>query len=85
MSDKGFICFGECTAKCVHLSSQDKECTSSYWGNTKTCTPWTVANSQGTPTKIKKWCCGQSKNVSETNETIRHLKKFRIISNKIPV
>ena len=54
MADKGLSLFDEYAAKCAHLSPQDEECTSSSWGNSKTYTPGTIANSQRTPIEINK-------------------------------
>ena len=54
MSDKGLNRFDECAAECVHLCTQEEQCTSSSWGDNKMYTPGTIANSQRTPTKINK-------------------------------
>ena len=35
MIDKGFNLFDECAARCVHLSPQEEECTSSSGGDSK--------------------------------------------------
>ena len=51
--------------------------------------PGSIANSQTerVPTKINKngAVAGVHKNFSETRDTIRHLKTFRVISNEMPV
>ena len=53
ISDEGLNLFDKCTTACVHMCPQKEECTSSYWGDNKMCTPDTIANSQRAPTKIK--------------------------------
>ena len=67
--------FGECAARCVHLSLQEEECTSSSWGDSKMYTSASIANSQrmltemnenGTIAKISIWV--------ESN-TVKHLKE----------
>ena len=45
MTDKGFSLFEKCVARWVHLFPQEKECTSSSWGNSKMCISGTIANS----------------------------------------
>ena len=51
--------------------------------------PCSIANSQTVrvPTKINKYgaVAGVYKNFSETRDTIRHLKTFRVISNEMSV
>ena len=56
MLDKALNLFDDYAAECVHLCSQEEECTSSSWGHSKMYTPGTVANSQTdrAPTKITK-------------------------------
>ena len=46
MADKGLNIFDECAADCVHLCPQEKECTSSFWGDSEMYTPGTITNSQ---------------------------------------
>ena len=46
VADKGLNLFHECAAECVHLSSQEEECTSSSWGDSKMYRLGTIANSQ---------------------------------------
>ena len=57
-------------------------------GHRKIFTPDTIANSQTqrVPTKVNKngAVAKVYKNFSETRDTIRHLKTFRVISNEIP-
>ena len=50
-------------------------------------TPGTIANSQTqrVPTEINKNGAKVCENFSETRDTIRHLKTFRVISNEMPV
>ena len=86
VADKGLNLFDECTAECVYLYPQEEQCTSSFWGDSKKCTPSKFTDRQRTPTKIfKKWCCCQIKNLSGTRDTIRYLKTFRVISNEMLV
>ena len=54
MADKGWNVFDECAAECVHLCPQEEEWTSSYWEDSKMCTPGTISNSHRMPTKINK-------------------------------
>ena len=51
MAEKGSNFFDDCFTECVNLCPQEEECTSSFWGDSKTYTPGTTANSQRTPTK----------------------------------
>ena len=46
LADKGLNLFDECAADFVLLCPQEKECTSSSWGDSKMYTPGTIANSQ---------------------------------------
>ena len=52
----GLTFFGECAAECVHLCSQEEECTSSSLGDSKMYFPGTIAISQtdSMSTKINK-------------------------------
>ena len=45
MTDKGLNLFDEYAARCVHLSPQEEECTSSSWGDSKIYTSSSIANS----------------------------------------
>ena len=56
MTDKGLNLFDECASRCVHLSPQEKECTSSSWGNSKMYTSGSIASSQRVLNKIKETC-----------------------------
>ena len=52
MTDKGFNLFDKCATRCVHLSPQEEECTSSSWGDSKIYTSGSIANSQRMLTEI---------------------------------
>ena len=54
MANKSLKLFDECVAECVHLYSQEENCTSSFLRESKMYTPGTTANSQGAPTNINK-------------------------------
>ena len=54
MAEKGPNLFDECAAECVHMCPQKEECTSSSLGDSKMCTPGTIANLQRMPTKKSK-------------------------------
>ena len=45
MIDEGLNLFDKCAARCVHLSTQEEECTSSYSGSSKMYTSGSIANS----------------------------------------
>ena len=77
MTDKGFNSFGECASIWVNLLPQEEECTSSSWGDIKTYSSGSIANSQrmlieinesGLITKICIWV------ESDTVKHWRHLK-----------
>ena len=79
MPEKGFNLFDKCATRCVNLSLQEEECSSSSWGDIKMYTSGSIANSKrvlaeinksGAKTKIRIWL--------ERN-TVKHLKAFRII------
>ena len=44
--------FEECVARCAHLSTQEKECTSFSWEDSKMYIPGSIANSQRMLTEI---------------------------------
>ena len=67
---------------------KEEKCTFSSWGHSKMYTPDTIAylQTEGSPIKMNKnCCCCQSKNLSGTADTIKHLKTFRVISNEMLV
>ena len=89
MINKGLNVFDDCAAECVHLCPQEQEFTSSFWVHSKIYTLGTIPNSQRGRAPVKmnkkgKACC-QSKHFSRTEDTIRHLKTFRVNSNGMPV
>ena len=45
MIEKGFSRFGECAARCVHMSHQEEECTSSSWGDSEMYLTGSIADS----------------------------------------
>ena len=45
MTGKGFNVFDKSACRCVHLSHQEEECTSSSWGDSKMYTSGSIANS----------------------------------------
>ena len=74
MLDKGFHLFDECATRCVHLSTQEEECTSSSWGTSKMYTSASITNSQRMLTVNKrKWCYCQIKE----GDAIKHLKTLK--------
>ena len=50
----GNVCnvFDEYASRCVHISHQEEECTSSFWADSKMYTFGSIANSQRMPTDI---------------------------------
>ena len=54
MTDKGFNLFDTWAARCVHMSPQEEECTSSSWGDSKMYTSGSIANLQKMLTEITK-------------------------------
>ena len=84
MTDKGLNLFDECASRCVHLSPQEEECTSSSWGDSKMYTSGSIASSQRMLTKIKETCTIAKIRISVESDTVKHLKSFRIISREMP-
>ena len=83
MTDQGCNLFDECSARCVYLSPQEEECTSSSWGDSKMFRSGSIANSKrmlteinnsGTMAKIKIWVESDNVNIQS--------KVFIIISSK---
>ena len=89
MADKGLNRFDKCAARCVHVSPQEEECTSSSWGDGKICTCGSIVSqhkfTEHANWNKQNWCYCQNKNFSGTSDTIKHWKTFRIISNEIPI
>ena len=55
MIDKSiFQSFDECVARCVHISPQEENCTSSSWGDRKIYTSGSRVNLQKETTEIDK-------------------------------
>ena len=54
MISKRFNLLDECAARCVYLFTQEEEYTSSSWGDSKTYTSGSIANSQRMLTEINK-------------------------------
>ena len=55
MADKGFNLFDECAPRYVHMSPQEEEYTSSFWGDSKMYTSDNIASSQGANWNKQKW------------------------------
>ena len=83
MIDKVFNLFDECASRCVHLSPQEEECTSSSWGDSKMYTSGSIASSQRMLTEIKESCTIVKIMVSVESDTVKHLKAFRAISSEM--
>ena len=83
MIDKVFNLFDECASRCVHLSPQEEECTSSSWGDSKMYTSGSIASSQRMLTEIKESCTIAKIMVSVERDTVKHLKAFRAISSEM--
>ena len=54
MAEKTLDIFEKCTAECVHLCPPEEEHIFFSWGDSKMCTPSTIANSQRIPNKRNK-------------------------------
>ena len=85
MTDKGFNLFDECAARCVHLSLQEEECTSSSWGASKMYTSGSTANSQKMLTEINESSIIAKIRIWVKSDTVNHLKTFRIFSREMQI
>ena len=74
--------FGECAARCVHLSLEGEECTSSSWRDSKTYTSGSIANSRRILTEINENGTIAKISIWVESNTAKHLKAFRIISSE---
>ena len=54
MTDKVFNLFDECGSRCMHLSPQEQQCTTSFWGDSKMSTSGSIEISQRILTEINK-------------------------------
>ena len=55
MADKGLNIFDEYASRCVHMSPQEEECTSSLWRDSKMYTSDNIVSSQGANWNKQKW------------------------------
>ena len=85
MRDKGFNIFNECTSRCVHLSPQEEDWTSSSWGYSKMYTSGSIANSQRMLTGINESGAIAKISVRVESDAVKHLKQCRIISSKMEI
>ena len=73
MTDKEFNLLDECAAGCVHLSLQEEEYTSSFWGDSKMYTSGSIANSQGMlTTEINKSGALTKIRIWVESDTVKH-------------
>ena len=72
MTDKGLNLFDECATRCVHLSPQEEECTSSSWGDSKMYTSGSIANLQSMLTEIKKSGTIAKIKIWVISDTVKH-------------
>ena len=70
--------FDECAARCVHLSLQEEECTSSSWGDSKMYTSASIANSQRMLTEINENGTIAKISIWVESNTVKHLKRMQI-------
>ena len=85
MTDKGFNLFDKCALRCVHLSSQEEECTSSSWEHSKIYTSGSIINSQRMLTEINEKSATAKVSIWVESYTVKHLKTFRIFSSQIKI
>ena len=52
MADKELFHFDHCAVRCLHLSPQEEEWTSSFSGDSKMYTSGIIVNSQGSLTEV---------------------------------
>ena len=64
--------FDEYAARCVHLSIQEEECTSSSWGDSKIYTSGGIANSQIMLTEMKESGTIAKISIRVESDTIKH-------------
>ena len=83
MSGKVFNVFDECTSRCVHLSPQEKEYTSSSRGDSKMYTSGSISNSERMPTETNGSGAISKIRISVKSDTVKHLETFRIISSEM--
>ena len=85
MTGKGLNVFDEYASRCVHLSTQVDECTSSFWGDSKMYTFGSIASSQRMPTEINESGAIAKIRISVESDTVKRLKAFRIISSEMAI
>ena len=76
--------FNECAARCVHLSPQEEQ-NSSSWGDSKRYTSGSTANSQKMLTEINKSSAIANIKIWVESNTVKYLNAFGIISSKMQV
>ena len=73
MTDKAFNLFDECAARSLHLLPQEKECTSSSWGDSKIIyTSSRIENSQKMQNEINESGAIAKIRISVENNTLKH-------------
>ena len=82
MAGKSLNLLDECVATCVYLPSQEEECTSSSWGDSRMYTSGSKTNSQGIPNETNKNGAIAKVIILVEKVTLRYLKTFRIVSNE---
>ena len=85
MTDKGFKLFDDCAARCLHLSPQEEECTSSSWGDSNRYTSGSIAYLQRMLTEINKSSAIAKIGTWVESNTVKHLKAVGIISSKMQI
>ena len=84
MTNKGFSLFDEWSFRCVHLSPQEEEWTSSFLGKSK-CTHWEHSKfTEDANWNKRKWRYNLDKDLSG-KWYCQILKAFRIISSEIQI
>ena len=86
MVDKVSNLFDAHTGRCVHLFSQNNSAPLLPEGTVKYVHIWHHSKFAEDANRNKqKLCYCQSNNFSGTNDTVKHFKTFRIISNEKPI
>ena len=85
MTDKGFKLFDDCAARCVHLSPEEEECTSSSWGDSNRYTSDSIAYLQRMLTEINKSSAIAKIRTWVESSTVKHLKTVGINSSKMQI
>ena len=72
MTDKRFNLFDDCAVRCVHLSPEEEECTSSSWWDSKMYTSGSIANSQSMLTEINESGAIAKIRIWVESDTVKH-------------